>query len=576
MRSNHPFTHAMKPLAPPFGRHETAVHPIGIGRVLDPVVAPFVIGLFCGFAVMLALRLCRLRWTWALFGAPVAYLAWLIDWPAGLFLATTTATAVAGGVYWHVKDTEHGGEEARTAREALGPSHFARAWRQRRKAGEQRVEAAKEDLLGRRSEDSLALGATRRGGVCRVPFGLNRGVHALVLGATGAGKTVTQAAVAQAHILAGLPVIVIDPKGDHYLRGVLEAAAAKMGVAFHEWSPSGETVYNPFRRGGPTEIADKALAGHRWTEPHYELATNRLLLHVLNGMAEVGRWPPTLSEIVMFMDPEQLDYLASEEVRGATAERIHAYVDGLTARAKADLGGGRDRLAVLADGELGARLDPSLARERGSGEEEVMLGEALFSGEVVYFHLDADRFPAASRLLGAALVIDLVTMTADMQGSDVKGLLVIDEFAALAAEQVSRLFGRARSAGLSVMLGTQSLADLRGARPDDDSDTLTEQVLTNIEYAVVHREADPDSAERLARMAGTQPAWTTTEKVGGPPAKGWFEPREGTRTRTREFIVLPDQIKRLRTGEAVLIRPTAKTPGLIVRVFPPAELDGRG
>ncbi|MGN6816057.1 MAG: hypothetical protein ACTHK3_08230 [Solirubrobacterales bacterium] len=67
--------------------------------------------------------------------------------------------------------------------------------------------------------------------------------------------------------------------------------------------------------------------------------------------------------------------------------------------------------------------------------------------------------------------------TADMQGRELRGLAVIDEFAALAAEHVHRLFGRARSAGLSVLLGTQSLADLRTARPDDPTDSLTEQVL---------------------------------------------------------------------------------------------------
>ena len=65
--------------------------------------------------------------------------------------------------------------------------------------------------------------------------------------------------------------------------------------------------------------------------------------------------------------------------------------------------------------------------------------------------------------------------------------MLIDEFAAIAAEQVSRLFARARSAGLSILLGTQSLADLRGARLGDATDTLTEQVLSNIEFAVVHR-----------------------------------------------------------------------------------------
>ncbi|HEY8816270.1 MAG TPA: type IV secretion system DNA-binding domain-containing protein [Candidatus Dormibacteraeota bacterium] len=529
---------------------------------------PFAVGLALGFVALVALRSARLRWTWALLGAPLAYLLWFLDWQAGLCCASATATTAGAGLYWHLKDIERGGEEARAVREAIGPFHAARSWAAQRRVSQQRVQPARRDALGRAQEDRLALGRTRKGGVYHVPLGLSRGVHAFVIGATGAGKTVTQAAIAQAHILAGHSVIVIDPKGDRYLCDVLQEAAKHAGVRFRGWSPTARAVYNPFARGGPTEITDKALAGHRWSEPHYELATQRLLLHVLTTMQAAGQWPPTLSGIVRHMDPDRLDLLA-QGVGGDLAARVSDYVDGLSARGRSDLGGGRDRLAVLSDGELGPRLDPAL----GKGPQ-INLAESLRRREVVYFHMDADRFPAASQLLGAALVIDLVTLTADMQGSELGGLLVMDEFAALAAEQVSRLFGRARSAGLSVLLGTQSLADLRGARPDDDSDTLTEQVLTNIEFAVVHREADPDSAERLARMAGTRPAWSTTEKVGG--RRDLLTPREGTRTRAREFVVLPDEIKRLATGEAVLINPTAKTPEEIVRIFAPRELNGGG
>ena len=103
-----------------------------------------------------------------------------------------------------------------------------------------------------------------------------------------AGKTVTQAALAEAYILAGLPVIVIDPKGDPYLRAVLRGAARRAGKRFVEWSPTGPNVYNPVARGGPTEIADKCLAGQRWTEPHYEMATQRLLDTVMKTMRGGG------------------------------------------------------------------------------------------------------------------------------------------------------------------------------------------------------------------------------------------------------------------------------------------------
>ena len=280
-------------------------------------------------------------------------------------------------------------------------------------------------------------------------------------------------------------------------------------------------------------------------------------------MRAAGEWPPTLSKVVRYMDPERLDGLASK-VGGDVAERVSMYVDSLSPRAKAELGGGRDRLAVLAESELGPRLDPAL----GDGPL-LSFEETLDRGDVLYMTTDADRYPAASKLLGAAVVIDLVTLTADLQDGELRGLLLVDEFSAVLAGEVSRLFGRARGAGLSVLLGTQSLADIRSARPDDPSDTLTEQLSDNSEFTIVHRQNDPASAERLAQMAGTKPAYSTTRRVGGVGTLSGLG--EGTRTPGREFLVHPDEFKRLQVGEAVVINPMAKTPAEIVRIWPPKE-----
>jgi len=521
-----------------------------LGAHLWAIAYPILAGLLIGFLVLNALQRRRLRWTWSFFGIPIAYTVWFINWHVGLVLAIAALTAIWHGAKGHAEIFQRGGEEAHWMRDSLGPLRFGISRLQRRSARQRRIKG-----------DHLAIGSARRGGVCRVPFGLLRGVHALILGATGSGKTVTQAAIAEAYVEAGLAAIVIDPKGDRHLRETLYGAAKRTGARFRVWTASGPTVYNPLARGGPTEIADKALAAHRWSEPHYELATQRLLGHALATMQAANLWPPTLSGLVSHMDPERLDALATK-VGGEIAERTSSYVDGVSNRGRADLGGGRDRLAVLADSELGPWLDPAL------GDGEVLdLAQSLARGDVLYFHLDADRYPAASKLLAAALLIDLVGLTAEHQGGSGGGVVVIDEFAALAAEQVSRLFARARSAGLSLLLGSQSLADLRGARPGDPSDTLTEQVLSNVEFTVAHRIGDPDSAERLARMAGTSPAWSVTERVAGNATM--FARGEGTRTREREFLIGPDQFKRLGTGEAVVIDPKAKHQAQVVRVWPP-------
>ncbi len=459
---------------------------LAIGAELWKLTWPLLAGFSLGLFALRALQRRGLRWTWSFLGIPLAYVVWFIFWHVGLILAVAALTAIWLGRRAHAEGLQLGGEEARAIGDARGPLRLVLSRLHGRGARQQRLKG-----------DRLAIGSSRRGGVCRVPVGLFRGVHALIAGATGSGKSVTLSGFIPAYVLSHFATIVIDPKGDGYMRSVACESAHRAGSRFIEWTPTGPTIYNPLARGGPTEIADKALAAHQWSEPHYELATRRLLGHVLSTMQAAEMWPPTISQVVAHMDPERLDALASK-VGGETAKRVSSYVDGLSDRGKADLGGGRDRLAVLADSELGPWLDPAL----GEGEQ-IDLAHSLRCGDVLYFNLDADRYPMAAKQVAAALLIDLVGLTADLQGTGVGGLVVIDEFAALAAEQVSRLFARARSAGLSLHLGTQSLADLRGARPGDPSDTLTEQVLSNVEFTIAHRIGDPDSAEKLARMAGT-------------------------------------------------------------------------
>jgi type IV secretory pathway VirB4 component len=75
----------------------------------------------------------------------------------------------------------------------------------------------------------LAVGRDERGRTVRIPVGHTSGRHALVVGATGSGKTVTLAWIAGRLIQAGHGAVVIDPKGDRLLRDELEHAARIYG-----------------------------------------------------------------------------------------------------------------------------------------------------------------------------------------------------------------------------------------------------------------------------------------------------------------------------------------------------------
>ena len=89
-----------------------------------------------------------------------------------------------------------------------------------------------------------------------------------------------------------------------------------------------------------------------------------------------------------------------------------------------------------------------------------------------------------------------------------------DRFAAIAV-------GRARSAGISLVLGSQELADLKVA-----ADGLRDQVLGNLDALIGHRQNVPESAELIAAIAGTKAAWVTTEQTEsgglgrGPSGRG--------------------------------------------------------
>ena len=340
--------------------------------------------------------------------------------------------------------------------------------------------------------------------------------------------------------------IVIDPKGDRGMRGALCDAAQAAGRRFIEWTPEGPSVYNPYARGSETEIADKALAGERFTEPHYLRQAQRYLGHVVRALRKAGL-EVSLQGIVHYLDPSQLDLLV-RKLSESEARSTQAYLDSLTPRQQSDLAGVRDRLAILAESDVGPSLDPRTTRAK-----QFDLLEAVRARAVVYFNLDSDSRPLLTQMLGAAIVQDLQTTVAALQGRPIPTLVVIDEFSAVAAEQVVRLFGRARSAGLSLVVSTQELADLRLP----GRERLLEQIMGNLSVLIAHRQVVPDSAELIASLAGTRGAWRTSRHSDG----------RLTRTRTRQGVLGSNDVMGLGQGWAAVIGLSNGGGARITRVF---------
>jgi type IV secretory pathway TraG/TraD family ATPase VirD4 len=505
------------------------------------------LGLLIGTLAARRMRARHLHWSWAAMVLVLVVLARTIFAGATLTLSVAAGFAAARSRRWHHEDLTAGGDLAEIAANRSHPLDCLH-----RMAGLARGRChahAAPDSSAASAE--LMLGRDERGRAVAIPFGgAHGGTHALVLGATGSGKTVTQTSLVVAAIARGMGAVVIDPKGDSSLRAHLAAGAHSAGRAFLQWTPGGETVYNPYARGSETEIADKALAAERFTEPHYQRQAQRYLGHAVRAMRLVGD-EVSLAGIVRHLDPERLEELA-RRLPEEQARSAHAYLDSLTPRQQSELTGVRDRLAILTESDVGRWLDPETA-----GAQQFDLLDAVRSRAVVYFGLESDSRPLLSQMLGGAVVADLQTVVASLQGQPVATMVVIDEFSAVAAEQIVRLFGRARSAGMSLLLGTQELSDLRLP----GRERLLEQVMGNLSVLVAHRQVVPASAELIAGVAGRRGAWKVSRSSDG----------RSTRTRTTEPVLRPDRVMRLGQGWGAVIVPGAPDGARITRVFPPEQ-----
>src|SRR4051794_10020022 len=181
-----------------------------------------------GLLAASVIRRRRLHWSWTAPALVTALVAEPIVGPGGGLAIVACAIAAVRARRRHREDLEAGADLARSARARLTPLDAAR------QLGARLADAAEGDgrgLAGARPArpNELILGRDPHGRAVRLPFEDGVGGHMLVVGATGAGKTVTQTLIAERAIEDGRAVIVVDPKGDAAMKRRLAEAAARAG-----------------------------------------------------------------------------------------------------------------------------------------------------------------------------------------------------------------------------------------------------------------------------------------------------------------------------------------------------------
>jgi hypothetical protein len=420
---------------------------------------------------------------------------------------------------------------------------------------------------GRNSARSeLVLGTDREGHEVRISE-QELSAHGLILGASGTGKTTTLLGIVDQLIARGRPIVVIDMKGSPAFARSVAAAAQAAGRPFRVWTPDGPGHWNPLQQGNATELKDKLIATERFTEPHYQRAAERYVQTVLQVIQASGGAAPTLSGVVELMDPHRLRG-SLRALAPDLRERVQDYLAGLSPDQLSAVRGLQTRLAILTESHIGRYLEP------GPPETGVDLRSALSGREVVLFSLNSSAYGQLAEHLGRLAVQDLVCAAGHRLSDQASGLsldqgfIVIDEAAVVGGDGLLALFARCREAGLGVLTVTQEMTDFDRAAPG-----LRDQVLGNTAVKLAHRQDVPSSAQTIAQLAGTENVWEETQRIGSVWLGG-LRTAGGTRRQAERFIVHPNEVKTLRTGEAVLIsklRPGRPGP---IQVRPPADRDG--
>lgn len=420
-------------------------------------------------------------------------------------------------------------------------------WVKKRKEMEKDKERSFNERLVKKLEklsqpdDGTLIGIDKAGNTVKITDEELNG-HCLVLGATGAGKTTTLMNFIESAVRRGIPVIIVDGKGEIGFAQKVKNMAEKYNQKFYLFSmvtQEGNMHYNPLRVGNFTELKDKLISLSDWTEPHYKFLSERYLQSAIKILQK------TNNRVDLVNISKKLNYNALlEEAKKLVREgemdknEYEAFYDMIDS-AKKDIIGLVNRLAVFSESEIGELLSDT--EDKGT----IDLIKCIEENAVVFFSLDALRFSEYSRLLGRLIVIDLKTTAARMFGSNKKVFTIFDEFGVFAGPQVTDFINKSRAAGFHVILSTQELADLR----IEGKIELMEQILGNTNVKIIHRQDVPVSAELLSSLIGTKDDITVTMQVNEISPTGM-----GTVKEERSFIVHPDEIKRLKRGEAFAVR----------------------
>lgn len=366
--------------------------------------------------------------------------------------------------------------------------------------------------------------------------------HCFVCGTTGVGKTIALINFIFHAILEGIGLLLIDGKGDtgegsmsFYVSELCRKYNRKLHVVNMN-SPATSAKYNPLKGASPTVAKDMLINMTDWSEEHYKANMERYLQKLIELMilAEISL---SFHSIIQNMPVDKFECLSAILQKGGTiTKEQHLKNLEITKACGKIAEQAAARFAVIAESEIGEIF----------ADDGVDMYEALKNGEVLLFVLNPLLYPETTKAFGRLVLIDAKKTVSKLFESDShkRSFIVADEINTYATEILLNIVNKSRSANVTCILATQSLADLVAAA----GEPFKHQVIENCNNYIVMRQNSYADAEEWAKTIGTKEQMQMTFQMTQSEATGL-----GSARMVRGFKIHPDTIKDFGVGEAVYL-----------------------
>ena len=382
--------------------------------------------------------------------------------------------------------------------------------------------------------------------------------HMQIVGPTRSGKSQLLLALAAQDMAAGLPVFLMEAKGDRadFDQFIKSASLSNRQdrVLYFNPQDARSMTFNPIRPiPGQDPIA------------------------VANQVARaIGREPTSSGEGQDYY--RSVDYAKIQSMaevfcgtgRAFTLRDCFDYFAFQTARDKAFELCADPKLVDLANSEFKANADSSaitsalrpwttgtLGDLLNSYDPQIRLEEVFERGLSVYLAVPVGHLQVLANPLGRMVISGLLSVAATRQRTEPKpgpATVILDEFAEFATPVFASFVATVGSAKLRTILSHQDLGQLRRVQ-GMDVDAFNSVVFNNTSGCkVCFRSPDPEDAEFWALALGTSSSVVDTERVSSGLLGDQMTGEKSRRT-VEEFKIHPNKLKSLPPGVALVLAP---------------------